>query len=317
MAFVESALGAVARIGPYFAVISLLPSAGLVYTTSVLASARPWTGRPDWHLAWAFATDVTLHGVVVGAFLTALTALVLHPLQFVVVQALEGYWGSSALALWLARRRIRFYLDRFDELLLVQLDAQDPSGEVERDRWQSWQVQEAARALQDLPDSPSQVMPTRLGNVLRRYEQRAGRPYGLDAVTFAPHLGLSGAASDVSYLQDQRTQLDLAVRLTFLMALLAVVVTGLYLRTGWWLLIALVPYGLALLLYRGACVVAGHYGLALEAVLDLNRHAVYRRLSLRQPDSLDQERRQNAQLDLLLANRDDGVQLSTPATPSS
>ena len=57
------------------------------------------------------------------------------------------------------------------------------------------------------------MMPTRLGNALRRHEDAVGRPYDLNAVGVMPHIALCAPPEHLAYLNDQRTLLDLSVRL--------------------------------------------------------------------------------------------------------
>src|SRR5262249_50955334 len=106
------------------------------------------------------------------------------------------------------------------------------------------------------------IMPTRLGNALRKYERQAGSQYGLDAVSVIQHISFVAPAERVGYIGDQRQLLDLSVRMsaTSIVATL-IAIAGLW-RHGPWLLLALVPYGVAYLSYRGAVVVAHEYGAA-------------------------------------------------------
>ena len=67
-------------------------------------------------------------------------------------------------------------------------------------------------------------------------------------------------------------------------------------RHGPWLLLALVPYGIAYLSYRGAIVVAHEYGSAVSTMIDLDRFALYDSLHLPPPATTTAERRMNAQL---------------------
>ena len=53
------------------------------------------------------------------------------------------------------------------------------------------------------------MMPTRLGNMLRRYEILAGAPYELDAPTVLPSLALVAPPGHLDYLNDQRSALHL------------------------------------------------------------------------------------------------------------
>jgi hypothetical protein len=86
-----------------------------------------------------------------------------------------------------------------------------------------------------------------LGNTLRRYEDRVGTQYGLDAITTAPHFSLVAPEAHVAYVRDTRQLLDTTVRLCFVSLLAAVLTVAALVTDGWWLLIALVSYGLAYL----------------------------------------------------------------------
>lgn len=50
-----------------------------------------------------------------------------------------------------------------------------------------------------------------------------------------------------------------------------------------WLLISLVPFGLAWLCYQGAVTAAQEYGASLRMLLDLNRFALYEQMRLPLP----------------------------------
>lgn len=262
---------------------------------------------PHWEQIPATPSDLTIPGTLLGAAVTILVAMTLHPLQFAAVQIMEGYWGLNPAALRLTDLRVRSYTVRFSALAESEQDAMaelpDPKSRFpptsKQLQW-AWRRQEVLRALNEFPEDEQDMMPTRLGNILRRYERRAGRPYGISVVLLASHLGLVAPKEQVDYLQDQRTQMDLAVRLTVTSAILALAVTLMFSLSGWWALLALVPLIGAMAFYRGACVVAHHYGNALETVLDLNRRRVYEGLNLPIPQSLAEERAQNALLDQVL-----------------
>src|SRR5674536_368784 len=90
-------------------------------------------------------------------------------------------------------------------------------------------------------------MPTRLGNALRRHEDAVGRPYDLNAVGVMPHIALCAPPEHLAYLNDQRTLLDLSVRLCVVSLLAAAAGFVLLARDGLWLLLCLAPYLLCLL----------------------------------------------------------------------
>ena len=163
------------------------------------------------------------------------------------------------------------------------------------------------------------IMPTRLGNALRKYERLAGSQYGLDAVLVIQHISFVAPAERLEYVSDQRQLLDLSVRMsaTSIIATL-IAITALW-RHGPWLLLTLAPYGVAYLSYRGAVVVAHEYGAAVAAMIDLDRFALYDALQLRRPKDTAAERRMNAKLMKLLTQDQDIVlrYARTDAAPAS
>lgn len=147
-------------------------------------------------------------------------------------------------------------------------------------------------------------MPTRLGNVLRSYERLAGYQYGLDAVTVLRHVALVAPSGHVEYLDDQRQLLDLSVRMCLTSILATLISIAFLWHHGPWLAIALVPYVLAYLSYRGAIVVAHEYGAAMSTMIDLDRFALYDYLRLPRPKDTAEEQRTNPGLvELLSHNR--------------
>jgi hypothetical protein len=115
-----------------------------------------------------------------------------------------------------------------------------------------------------------------------------------------PYLALVAPPEHVRYLDDQRVQLDLAVRMSFT-SLIATLVAVIFLWTdGLWLIVSTVPYGLAYLFYRGAVVTAHEYGTAVAALVDLNRFILYERLHLPLPEDIDEELKLNEQLSAVL-----------------
>lgn len=146
------------------------------------------------------------------------------------------------------------------------------------------------------------LMPTRLGNALRKYERQAGSQYGLDAVSVIQQISFVAQPERLAYVGDQRQLLDLSVRMSATAVVATVVaIVGLW-PHGAWLLLALVPYGVAYLSYRGAVVVAHEYGAAIAAMIDLDRFALYDALRMPRPIDTAAERRMNAKLMRLLTH---------------
>ena len=297
-------------IGRYFSLVSFIPSALLVaYVFVLLSSGVPYR-PPDPASVVHAVSHVSLADVVALIILSVGLGLVLHPLQFALVQFLEGYWGTGSVA---QRARSARMWRHWQRLVALRKQSSDyehqlkqlPDDENPRERIAIVsRSTEADRLSSDQPEEPDLIMPTRLGNVLRYYESAAGAPYNLDAVQVMPYLARVASAEDMDYVNDQRSTLDLAVRLSLVSTIAFFFSLSLLWRYGLWLLIAVVPYALAFLSYRGAVVAADAYGQAFAVVIALNRFALYERMHLRLPTNMTEERNRNEVLGRILAFSD-------------
>lgn len=334
MADVASAAVETGRsIGRYFTVISMVPSLLFAIYVYGLFAANAWPGPFEPAKAVHAAENLSVAKIVALLVAALLLGLVLHPFQFSMTQLLEGYWGRSSIGLGLARRRITHYRRVVRALDAAAGCAEDKwAGAVERDRATENELarendqqredrnavhldsergdpmvadylraQANRIAVSRYPEEGRRMMPTRLGNVLRRYEDTAGRQYGLDIVRIAPHLNLVADPAHREYVDDCRKGLDLSVRLCALFALATALSVVLLIRDGAWLLLALAPYCISYLAYRGATSSARAYGTALSTLADLNRFALYEQLHVPLPSSIHAERDRNALLSSVLS----------------
>ncbi|MEV0621597.1 hypothetical protein AB0I81_50275 [Nonomuraea sp. NPDC050404] len=292
--------GGLATIGRYFTVVSLIPATLFAGYLFLLMKSGAWgMGALDWSRA---ATDLSLQDAVVFSILVSATALALHPLQYPLVRIMEGYWHGPLLAS-LAVIRIAYHRRRRDQLVRrlnqwrlhesgFQAGA-DPSSEAVVRAYVM--VGQLDRALAAYPE-PDEILPTRLGNVLRRQERQAGSAYGIESIGALPRLAMVAKPPELAYLNNQRTQLELALR-TAILGLFATVITVLFMWwQGLWMFLAVVPYGMAYASYRGAVALAEEYGMAMRTLIDMSRFALYERLRLEQPLNSVAERNLNASL---------------------
>lgn len=313
-------LGTGQTVGKYFGLVSAVPSLVLALWVYLLLVS----GVPRADPSWARVVDNISHHPSVGLGVAAaalVLALVLHPLQFSMVQVLEGYWSGTKTGRALSERKIAVELNRYGWAerrrndLLAEAQKTDPVDRDDALLHGSWaersslirvEVERAAqeRVIAQYPVQPAHVMPTRLGNVLRRHELAAGAAYGLPALALATHIGLVADPVHVAYLQDQRQALDLSARLTVSGILGALVSSALLWPHGLWLLLALIPYSAAYLCYRGSVTSAAQYGAAIIAVTDLNRFKLYAALHMSLPSDSGSERAQNGEFMRLLAGAD-------------
>ncbi len=325
---VDAAVGAGARVGKYFSVVSLVPSLVFVIYVAALLRAGAWTGqfRPSGAVGALRTTDAG--DLAALATVSLVLGIVMHPFQFTMIQLLEGYWGTSRLANRLMELRARTHRDRLLDLQDAKEDHDaalvDIALATQNESVAAWlradskrltsvvatvansragdrmlglivRQESTARAIGSYP-SVRRVRPTRLGNALRMHEDSAGRQYGLRAIPIAPHLSLTADPDHVAYQADARQELDLAVRVCVLAAIATAVTAVLLADDRAWALLALGPYAVTYLAYRGAVYAAHAYGTAVATVLDLNRFGLYERLRLPAPEGQDQERLQNARV---------------------
>lgn len=315
----DPTLGTTSTIGRYFGIVSVVPSVFFTVWTYALLASRPWVGPPD--LA-AIARGGAVESVATAAGLVLVSlviAVVTHPLQFLTVQLLEGYWGAGHVGRAWQERRILTHVRRRHALARLNAEAKDFLDDLAEERGRqtpsqlNWAgelsrghlapvvratVAEASArgALAMYPLLVPNTMPTRLGNVLRRYEAMAGAAVGLDLIQWANHVGLVADPGQTAYVQDQRNSMDLAVRMAATCVAMFAVTFLLLWPHGLWLLVALVPLVGAWLSYRGAVVAADGYGRALTAWLHLNRFKLYDALRLPPVADAAQERQQNKSL---------------------
>lgn len=306
--------GVGSAIGRYFSVVSFIPSFFLVGFTFALIQSGAWSGdgAPDW--AQAGTAFGHLGDLVVLILLSIAFGVAVHPIQFALVQFLEGYWGMGTFAQRLRAARMLHHSRRLDHLRehggRADVAAQmlvDNRIEVERDELiRLFSLRDEGNRLRHgYPvNDDEDIMPTRLGNALRRYERLAGSQYNLDGVQVLRHVAVAAPQAHLDYLNDQRESLDLSVRMCVTSICAVAVAIAFLWHHGPWLGIALIPYVIAYISYRGAVVVAHEYGAAICTIIDLDRFALYESLRLPLPADTVAERSTNARLRRLLEHDD-------------
>lgn len=343
------------RIGRYFALVSMIPALLLVLWIYILLASGALSGGPALRNI-EYALSHWSVGKVAGLVVATLAvALVIHPLQFATTQLLEGYWGATPLAATAMKIRIvqhrrqkRDLADRATksgkarteqalEILRRQPywhddpetlgDSIDSLMEGESgDQLMRHHIleQEALdRCDSKYPDDDMRILPTELGNALRRFEDAAGKQYGLNALTIAPHLHLIAPPRHLEYLIDAREDMDSAIRICTV-GLVASVLTVAFLFTdGLWLLWTMLPYCISYLAYKGAVSAAQGYGTVVTSVIDLDRFLLYDELGISAPRDSDEERESNGLLMQMLRGESVTVRYrprvaarEVPATPA-
>jgi hypothetical protein len=234
----------------------------------------------DWLARQPTTTQVTV--LIVGLLSVGASGVVINRLTEPALRFLEGYWPS-----WLDPLRDRLVRRVRDRVGKEQAKWQEVAPDVqeagEPDPATARAFQRLDQRLRHRPSAPGQLMPTRLGNVLRAAESRPADKYGLDAVAVWPCLWLILPDSTRQELAGARASLDSAVA-SFIWGALFLVFTP------WTILV--VPIGLAVSI--GSVLFwlpsrAEAFGDLLEAAFDLHRVALYQQLRWPLPTDPRQE----------------------------
>lgn len=235
-------------------------------------------------------------GTIAVAGLALAISVTLLPLQFRLVQIIEGYWSLRAfpwlfrLGVWRQRRRLR----RVEADLTVR---KEPMSEQQRLLRTGRRIAAESIVRTHFP-SEDRLLPTSLGNVLRSAEERAGLRYGLDSIVIWPRLFPLLPKEYAQGLEDEVTQLDMSVRLTVTWALAGAIAAWIICsdpasarRHPAWLIVVAGLFVLSRMSYRAAIESALAHGQDVEVTLDLYRDRVLEGTRMPEPRHLVQERR--------------------------
>lgn len=278
MGVVDVALGRVAGWLQPREVLSLLVP-GMVFWGAVGLLVVNRVGWSEAHQWWATVDGVSKALLTVGVAVGLLLfTLALGQLLLPLTRLFEGYWRFGRLGAWLSERGRAAQLGRWEALN----DSLDPA--AYRLRYQRF------------PVDGEQVMPTRLGNVLRAAESYVSDPrrYGMDAVFFWPRLYPLLSEPLRTELGVARAEVDRLLVTAALSLVLATgtVVAGGAARLSWpvWLGVVLGSLGVSRLAYFGAVWAAVPYAELIRSSFDVYRRDLLTTMGFPPPATLAEER---------------------------
>lgn len=315
------------QAGSRFQLVNAIPATTLVSLVGLLILSGAVGGEPSLEtLGRRLGTLDFRIAIVLALFIFSLS-LTGNSFQTRLVKILEGYWKPRGVRLWLISWGLERHFARRDRLGIER--AEDPDTPISRwnrfwlkrvpQQFRGQLLREyrleigsqhdqyprqpsvAAEPVYQLslwPDTypidtrsaePDRLMPTRLGNILRRLEDFAGDRYGIDAVSLFPYLLSAASADVVAQYDDARTELDVTVRLVYAWAVAMAISLPLLFDDGPWLVLPAVCFAMSYLSYRGSLLAAESFGSVLVLVVDLHRFDLIEKLRWPLPESLSTE----------------------------
>ena len=204
--------------------------------------------------------------VVAGVVVVSTSSLIVERLTLPVLRLLEGYWPRIAGPL--RNLLVNHWEKRVDALSDTQPVGTDSQVRLTTDQVRMWRF-----------PARGDVMPTRIGNIIRGGERRPAYWYGLDAVIVWPQLWLilpGQARSDLTHVRQQLDRSVAAFTWTLIACSLGLV----------WPPAGLVGVAAAWVIWRWWVPNAAQdYATLVSAVFDTQRFALYESLRYARPTS--------------------------------
>lgn len=224
-----------------------------------------------------------LAGLVVVAFLAYLT----DNFQYTITRLFEGYWSRIPLFSRLRNLRVDLYKKRWEHLNALAQSARTVT--------EANEIIAEQLAFYPPPNHLDQMMPTKVGNILRAAELHAYDRYGIDSTIIWPRLRPLLKAEALAPLEDKKTTLELMLLMSLLGILFTIIwCPALAIFTNRWDLFLLCTLGLPLawICYQNAVQSALAYGEQVKATFDLYRNDLLKALNRPIPSDTEAERKE-------------------------
>ncbi len=261
----------------------------------------PW----ELHSVTRFAALETQWKLLVISMVSVVLSFVLYVLNNQIIRFYEGYpWEHGPIGTFLANRRraeVERAIGMRDEINPLRRDYIAAVGRDAKAMTLEDHERELIRIVWKRNPKPSSVLPTRLGNMIRSFENYAERQYGFSAIAFWPRFAVKIDQNHALALDDVKSSFDFVLNLSLLSGILFIVTLGLGLafplprqsamQFALWIGKLAVMACAAWLFYIAAIDRAAEWGDLVRAAFDLHRRTVLQSLGFTEiPQDLNEER---------------------------
>lgn len=270
---------------------------------------------PDWSLIKSIVRLDTQGKVIAISFITIVLTGLLFNLNIPILRLYEGYpWMES----WIGRWFIKYRQNQFLTASAQRLGMRTLISEMKKNgkdadmisKLSARRMRAAIRVNNEFPSKKGLILPTRLGNVIRSFEEYPDRQYGIGAITLWPRLVAKIDKEYAAIIDDSKTSLDFMLNVSILSAVTALIITiaGLFYFPpssllyspvsssmssviAFWLITILAFLVMSYVSYVGAIPRANSYGAKIKTAFDLYRAELLKQLGYeRVPKTLKEER---------------------------
>ena len=198
-----------------------------VFTLLALMMVPPLLSAPFGDFVLADSLESPWYLLLITMIVVVLSGL-LYNLNIPLIRIYEGYpWYKS----WLGKRRVAHYQQKFRatkarssglRALYHAISSNQYSEEREKIRIQ--RVEKTRQLFNDFPNEEGWVLPTRLGNAIRNFENYPNRQYGMRAITLWPRLLAKIDSSYASSIDSAKSTFDFMLNCSALSMLLAFII---------------------------------------------------------------------------------------------
>lgn len=240
--------------------------------------------QPFWHWLTTLKPEYATLLFFSFLFLASLAAMLVKSMTTPTLKFLEGYGWPQ----WTIRKAFKQKSEERMKCLLEKALDETGINFAKLNAVERHEYHKLDQKCMHLPETDA-LMPTRLGNLLRSFEQKPQERYGLDAIICWPRLWILLPAELQTELTEARNALNDAVQI-WIWGLLFLVWTS----WSWW---ALLVSGFVMwAAYHWMRQAALIYGQLVQASFDMYRHSLYKALRWPLPQNPAQEAEEGKKL---------------------